>query len=46
MSLRGKTAITGIGETAYERGATKTAFQLQVVRRCAQSRTPDSRPSK
>ena len=30
MSLRGKTAITGIGETAYERGATKTAFQLQV----------------
>ncbi len=30
MSLRGRTAITGIGETAYVRGAGKSAFQLQV----------------
>ncbi len=30
MSLSGKIAITGIGETKYERGATKTAFQLQL----------------
>jgi acetyl-CoA acetyltransferase len=30
MSLREAVAITGIGETAYERGTRKSAFQLQV----------------
>ena len=30
MSLREKTAITGVGETAYLRGSGKSAFQLQV----------------
>jgi acetyl-CoA acetyltransferase len=30
MSLREKSAITGIGETAYLRGSGKSAFQLQV----------------
>ena len=30
MSLRGKAAITGVGETAYVRGSGKSAFQLQI----------------
>jgi acetyl-CoA acetyltransferase len=30
MSLKGKGAITGIGETAYVRGSPKSAFELQV----------------
>ncbi|TWG92814.1 acetyl-CoA acetyltransferase [Mesorhizobium sp. J18] len=30
MSLSGKAAITGIGETDYVRGSTKSAFRLQV----------------
>jgi acetyl-CoA acetyltransferase len=30
MSLREKSAITGVGETAYLRGSGKSAFQLQV----------------
>ena len=30
MSLRDKACVTGIGETAYVRGATKTAFELQI----------------
>ena len=30
MSLREKTAITGIGETAYVRGSGKSAFHLQI----------------
>ena len=30
MSLKDKACITGIGETAYVRGSTKTAFELQI----------------
>ncbi len=30
MSLRDKACITGLGETAYLRGATGTAFELQI----------------
>lgn len=30
MSLSGKAAITGIGETEYMRGSTKSAFRLQI----------------
>lgn len=30
MSLRDRSCVTGIGETAYMRGATKSAFELQV----------------
>ncbi len=30
MSLRDQACVTGIGETAYVRGATKTAFELQI----------------
>lgn len=30
MSLRDKACLTGVGETAYVRGSTKTAFELQV----------------
>ena len=30
MSLRDKSCVTGIGETAYVRGSTKTAFELQI----------------
>ena len=30
MTLRDKACVTGIGETAYMRGSTKTAFELQV----------------
>ena len=30
MSLRDKACVTGIGETAYVRGSTKTAFELQM----------------
>ena len=30
MSLRDKACITGIGETAYQRGSTGTAFELQI----------------
>jgi acetyl-CoA acetyltransferase len=30
MSLRDRSCVTGIGETAYLRGATKSAFELQV----------------
>ena len=30
MSLRDKSCVTGIGETAYLRGSTKTAFELQL----------------
>jgi acetyl-CoA acetyltransferase len=30
LSLRDKACVTGIGETAYLRGSTKTAFELQV----------------
>ena len=30
MTLRDKTCVTGIGETAYVRGSTKTAFELQI----------------
>ncbi len=30
MTLRDKTCVTGIGETAYMRGSTKTAFELQI----------------
>lgn len=30
MSLNGKGAITGIGETAYQRASPKTAFALQI----------------
>ncbi len=30
MSLGGKGAITGIGETRYERKSPKTAFELQI----------------
>ncbi|WP_137892385.1 thiolase family protein [Ramlibacter sp. 2FC] len=30
MSLRDKACVTGIGETAYMRGSTKTAFELQI----------------
>ncbi len=30
MSLRDKSCVTGIGETAYMRGSTKTAFELQI----------------
>ena len=30
MWLRDKTCVTGIGETAYMRGSTKTAFELQI----------------
>jgi len=30
MPLRGKRAITGIGETAYVRGSPKSAFDLQI----------------
>ncbi len=30
MSLRDKSCVTGIGETVYMRGSTKTAFELQI----------------
>ena len=30
MSLRDKSCISGIGETVYMRGSTKTAFELQI----------------
>jgi acetyl-CoA acetyltransferase len=30
MSLRDKSCVTGVGETAYLRGATKSAFELQI----------------
>ena len=30
MSLRDKSCVTGIGETAYMRGSTKSAFELQI----------------
>ena len=30
MSLRDKACVTGIGETAYLRGSTKNAFELQL----------------
>ena len=30
MSLRDKACVSGIGETAYMRGSTKTAFELQI----------------
>ena len=30
MTLRDKTCVTGIGETAYMRGSTKTAYELQI----------------
>lgn len=30
MTLRDKACVTGIGETAYVRGSTKTAFELQM----------------
>ena len=30
MSLRDKACLTGVGETAYVRGSTSTAFELQV----------------
>lgn len=30
MTLRDKACVTGIGETAYLRGSTKTAFELQI----------------
>ena len=30
MSLRDQACVTGIGETAYLRGSTKTAFELQI----------------
>ena len=30
MSLRDKACVTGVGETAYVRGSTKTAFELQI----------------
>ncbi|MCL4745611.1 MAG: thiolase family protein [Burkholderiaceae bacterium] len=30
MSLRDKSCVTGIGETAYVRGSTRTAFELQL----------------
>ncbi len=30
MSLRDKSCVTGIGETAYMRGSAKTAFELQI----------------
>lgn len=30
MSLRDKACVTGIGETAYMRGSTKSAFELQL----------------
>ena len=30
MSLRDKAVVSGVGETAYVRGATKTAFELQI----------------
>ena len=30
MSLRDRSCVTGIGETAYVRGATKSAFELQI----------------
>jgi len=30
MSLKGKGAITGIGETAYRRASPKSAFELQI----------------
>ena len=30
MSLRDKACLTGIGETAYVRGSTKSAFELQI----------------
>jgi len=30
MSLRDRSCVTGIGETAYVRGATKGAFELQI----------------
>ena len=31
MTLRDKACVTGIGETAYMRGSTKTAFELQLA---------------
>ena len=30
MSLRDKACLTGIGETAYLRGSSKSAFELQI----------------
>ncbi|CAN5736955.1 lipid-transfer protein [soil metagenome] len=30
MSLRDKACVTGVGETVYMRGSTKTAFELQI----------------
>ena len=30
MSLRDKSCVTGVGETAYVRGSTQTAFELQI----------------
>ena len=30
MTLRDKACVTGVGETAYMRGSTKTAFELQI----------------
>ena len=30
MSLRDKSCVTGIGETAYVRGSSRTAFELQI----------------
>ena len=30
MTLRDKTCVTGIGETAYVRGSTRSAFELQI----------------
>ena len=30
MTLCDKACVTGIGETAYMRGSTKTAFELQI----------------
>ena len=30
MSLKDKSCVTGIGETVYMRGSTKTAFELQI----------------
>ena len=31
MSISDKACVSGVGETVYERGSTKTAFQLQIA---------------
>ena len=31
MSLKDKACVSGVGETVYERGSTKTAFELQIA---------------